>query len=144
MVENSALVSSGFAEQSVPMHFCNLMSLVKGTMKNPAAELEHIRAGREVQKTSSYELSVPARTVTAVLDAHRPPGIDLLSLDVEGYELQALQGLGFTRYRLRYMLIEARFREETNSWLEGFYEPIAILSHHDLLYRSRNLLKHPD
>jgi FkbM family methyltransferase len=136
IVENCALVPFGHAGLTVEMHYCNLMSLVKGAMKSEANDLAHIKAGVEVQPgVGPYDLQVPARTLTAVLDQHRPPRIDLLSLDVEGFELSVLRGLDFERYRPRLMLIEARFRDEIDAFLQSRYKPIATLSHHDILYQ---------
>jgi FkbM family methyltransferase len=53
-------------------------------------------------------VSVKATTLTSILDSVVPPikEIDLLSLDVEGYERAVLDGLDFSRYRPKYMLIE--------------------------------------
>ena len=119
------------------MHFCNMMSLVKGAMKSETGDLEHVRRGCQVQHITSYELTAHARTLTSVLDQHAVKRIDFLSLDVEGFELQALQGLDFGRYKPAQMLIEARFRDEIDSFLQPWYEPVAVLSHHDVLYRSK-------
>ena len=63
--------------------------------------------------------------------------IDLLSLDVEGFERQALEGLDLRRHRPRFILVEARFREEIDDLLLSHYEAIAQLSHHDVLYRTK-------
>jgi FkbM family methyltransferase len=125
-----------YQRDTVEMRYCNLMSLVKGAMKNEAADLEHVRRGCEVQKITSYELTVPARTLTAVLDRHRPRAIDFFSLDVEGFELEVLKGLDFGKYRPKWMLVEARFRGELDSFLAPWYKVAAELSHHDVLYRS--------
>jgi len=135
-VENCALVSFDYPHDTIGMHYCNLMSMVKGSMKNEAADLEHLRRGCEVQKISTYELTVPARTLTAVLDRHHPPAIDFFSLDVEGFELEALKGLDFDKYRPKWLLVEARFRAELDSFLKPWYEAAAQLSYHDVLYRS--------
>jgi FkbM family methyltransferase len=136
IVENCALVPADYAGATIEMRYCHLMSLVKGAMKSEAKDLAHIKAGLEVQPgVTPYDLQVPARTLTAVLDQHRPPRIDLLSLDVEGFELSALKGLDFERYRPRLMLIETRFREEIDACLQPRYKPIVALSHHDILYQ---------
>lgn len=138
IVENCALVPFDFSEPEIEMHYCNLMSLVKGAMKSPEKDSAHVKLGCEVQRLETYDLRVPARTLTSILDQHsisRP--IDLLSLDVEGFELSALKGLDFNRYRPQFMLIEARFREEIDAFLKFAYDPIAELSEHDVLYRNR-------
>lgn len=52
--------------------------------------------------------SVKAETLEKILDIHIDvtQQIDLLSLDVEGYELNVLKGLNLNKYKPRYMLIE--------------------------------------
>ncbi len=78
---------------------------------------------------------MPARTLTSILDQHLIQRIDLLSLDVEGFELDVLKGIDFDKYKPCFMLIEARFRDEIDSFLKPLYEPITELSYHDVLYR---------
>ena len=120
------------------MLYSNLMSVVRGARKSDLMDIEHVRRGVEVQKEvrDTYEITVPARTLTSILDEVGVQEIDLLSLDVEGYELRALQGLDLNRYRPRYMLIETDFRDEIEEYLsDRDYEAIDTLSHHDVLYR---------
>jgi FkbM family methyltransferase len=137
MVENCALVPFDYQQDQIDMRYCNLMSLVKGAMKSEENDLAHVKLGCEVQQVKSYTIKVPARTLTSVLEKHGVSKIDLLSLDVEGYELGVLQGLDFKRYRPSLMLIEARFREEIDAFLTPRYQVIAELSEHDVLYKAR-------
>lgn len=136
VVENCALVASGSDGQSVPMTYCGLMSVVEGGWSDPEAELAHVEAGRQVQSLTTYHVDVPGRSLSGLLDQHKIEHVDLLSLDVEGFERQALEGLDFRRHRPRFILVEARFREEIDELLLPHYEAIAELSHHDVLYRT--------
>jgi len=90
---NCACVSSTYQDEYVSGDFTNghLMSSVNGN-----------RLG------SSNVVKVRASTLTKILDSisPAPPNIDLLSLDVEGYEINVLEGLDFDKYRPNYMLIE--------------------------------------
>jgi FkbM family methyltransferase len=139
IVEQCALVPFGFPHDTIELRSCNLMSLVKGAMKTEEEELAHIRRGLELQKLKdATDIHVPARTLTSLLNKHAVAGIDFFSLDVEGYELNALRGLDFERYRPTLMLIEARYRSEIDDFIGKWYNPIAELSHHDVLYRSRS------
>jgi len=132
-----ALVPHGQEGRTVPMLASNLTSLVRGAQKSPEADEEHSRIGAEVQETEVSQIEVPTRTLTSILDEVGADRIDFLSLDVEGYELQALGGLDLERYRPRYILVEARFREEIDDRLLPMYDAIDEFSHHDVLYRSR-------
>jgi FkbM family methyltransferase len=135
IVENCALVSPKQTDKTVTMHYCNLMSLVKGAMQSPEADRQHLERGCAVQKVETYEVQVPARTLDDVLAAHGITHVDFFSLDVEGYELPVLQGM--TRVRPRFLLIEVRDRAAIDAQLGPHYEAIAELSHHDVLYRLR-------
>ncbi len=135
IVESFALVPFGFKESYVEMRYCNLMSLVKGAMRSEEEDLKHVNTGCEIQNITTYELNVPARTLSSILDQHSVQEIDLLSLDVEGFELSVLQGLDLDKYKPYFMLIEARYREEIDGYLKPLYEPIEELSYHDVLYK---------
>ncbi|MDE0867077.1 MAG: FkbM family methyltransferase [Rubripirellula sp.] len=87
-----------------------------------------------------YRIARPAGACYATLGSAgspRYPAVDLLSLDVEGYELSVLQGLDFERHAPSWLLIEARFRKEIDDYLAPRYEVAEELSHHDILYRRR-------
>jgi FkbM family methyltransferase len=137
IVESVALVPFGFASPTIEMRFCNLMSLVKGAMRTEAEELAHIEKGCAVQKIETRELTVPTATLSSLLDKHGVERVDLLSLDVEGFELQVLGGIDFARHAPGHLLIEARYRNEIDAFLGDRYEPIADLTHHDVLYRAK-------
>lgn len=137
-VYNYALVSPDYKEKTVKMHYANLMSLVDGSMKTGDQQERHLRSGMEVQKLeSTYSLHVPACTLESLLRKYPTlKRIDFLSLDVEGYELQVLQGANLDVYRPVYILVEARFFDEVNSFLcSKDYELIDKLSVHDCLYK---------
>lgn len=55
---------------------------------------------------SSEQIST--RTLAGILDQHLPPGqnIDLLSVDVEGVDLQVLQGNDWSKYRPTQVVVE--------------------------------------
>ncbi len=137
LVEHAALVPADFVGKSIEMTFCNLMSQVKGAMKSAEEEAEHLRRGRACQNLDTYAVDVPARTLSAILDKHGVERVDLLSLDVEGFELSALAGIDFDRHAPRWMLVEARYRQDVDDFLAPRYDVAAELSHHDVLYRSR-------
>lgn len=130
IVFNCALVPDNFEGDGVNMIFANLMSLVRGARKSETKDIEHSN-----HFDNSYEITVPGRTLTSILDEIGEQKIDLFSLDVEGYELSVLKGLDLVKYRPKYILIEANFFDEIDDHLTSFgYEEIDRLSDHDILY----------
>src|SRR5450432_1205209 len=138
IVENYALVPFDYSEKEIIMRFSNLMSLVKGAMNSEEEEIAHIKKGEEVQNIETYEINVPASTLNSILNTHGIGKIDLLSLDVEGYELSVLKGVDFNKYRPKYILIEARYKEEIEKYLEDLYTPIDKLGYYDILFKLKN------
>lgn len=141
IVENCALVATDYPEETVGMQYCNLMSIVNGAMGGEEQDRAYIQSGMKFIKSDEavYEIDVPARTLSWVLDKHRITHVHLLSLDVEGYEAQVLRGLDLERHQPDYMLIEARCRSEIEAVIGDYYKPIAALSiyqsHSDILYQ---------
>ena len=135
-VESCALVPLGFEGSYIKMQYSGLMSLVKGAMKSEEEELNHIKIGCTIQNIETYEVQVPTMSLSSIIDKHSIKKIDFLSLDIEGFELSALKGIDFDRHRPIFMLIEARYRNEIDGFLKPLYEPVAELTHHDVLYRS--------
>jgi len=57
--------------------------------------------------TGFEEQVVKERTLTNVLDEFGVKEIDLLSIDIEGYEIEALMGLDFTKYKPEVLIVES-------------------------------------
>ena len=139
-VFNCALVDNEFTDSHITMKYANLMSIVEGAMKSKDADENHINRGRKAQQNlATYEIQVPVRTLTSILDECKVEKIDLFSLDVEGFELNVLKGLDFNKYRPNYMLIEARFKEEIDEYISDLYIQVDRFSIHDFLYRCRDV-----
>jgi FkbM family methyltransferase len=136
-VVQAALVAPDHRAATIAMRYANLMSLVPGAQGSAAADAEHVARGEQLQGVTSYELEVPARTLSAILDTHAVRHVGLLSLDLEGYEVPALRGLDLARHRPGFILVEAWDRAGVEALIGERYELLAELSHHDVLYRLR-------
>jgi FkbM family methyltransferase len=136
-VEACALVPFERAGETVIIDYANLTSLVRGAMKTREEEARHIATGSALQNVTTYEVQVVGRPLSELLDQHCIGHVDFLSLDVEGYELQALKGIDFARHRPRFILVEARYRAEIDDYLATHYTVRDVLSHHDVLYVAR-------
>lgn len=140
IVECCALTSLGTAGTQLSMVYTNLTSVVRGAMKSAEEEARHISAGRAIQNVTPYDLQVVGQPLSMLLDRHGLAHVDLLSLDVEGYELQALKGIDFARHRPRFILVEARYRAEIDAYLAPHYTIRDVLSHHDVLYAAKDAI----
>ena len=74
-----------------------MLSYVKGNTREAAAI--------ERQRPPMRTVKVPALTLDSLLAGHTGP-IDLVSLDVEGHEVNALKGFNLERWRPRVLMIE--------------------------------------
>ncbi|MEB3312079.1 MAG: FkbM family methyltransferase [Snowella sp.] len=140
IVLNCALVSEDYPHSTVTMKYANMMSLGSGlSRKNEQEEDEHIAQGMiwETKHTSTYQIDVPCRTLTSILDEYKIQEIDLFSLDVEGAELTVLKGLDFSQYRPKFILIETEQKAEIDEYLTPYYQEVEQFTFHDYLYRSR-------
>jgi FkbM family methyltransferase len=123
---NYACVSDDFTDEFVygdfnldPNDQTSLMSSVNGTRLN---------------LFKKNLTKVPASTLTNILDRQVIPKIDLLSLDVEGYEYSVLTGLDFNKYTPTYLLIEiycVSFEKITNYLKNKNYELICNFSNYN-------------
>jgi FkbM family methyltransferase len=138
-VFNCALVAPDDEGSQVEMRYGGLVSTVKGAFGDDARAAAHTATGDMGGWDRTYEVRVPGRTLSSVLDEARLPRVDLLSLDVEGYELPVLRGLDLPRHAPRYLLVEMReldaMRGDIEAVLGKRYRPIEPLSPFDMLYR---------
>jgi FkbM family methyltransferase len=143
-VVNAALVSPEDAGGTIQMRFGGLMSIVAGSRGSRHTDLEYLEGGFALEaEKASYDVQVPARTLSEILDEVKPPKIDLLSLDVEGFEPQALAGLDFDRHAPDHMLVEVHEGEagipKLGDELGDRYELLEWLSPIDALLRRKGI-----
>jgi FkbM family methyltransferase len=138
-VVRAALVPSDFEGDTVTMHFGDLMSSVAGSHADAEADRAWVRQGLVLGWYDEHDEEVPARTLTSILDEQSAPEIDLLSLDVEGFEPSVLRGLDLDRHAPRWLLVEMHDlepgRREIGAILGDRYVEHGALSPVDVLYR---------
>lgn len=137
-VFNCALVPFDHPEDTVTVRAAGLMSIVRGARGSDAADDAWVGAGTELKWGTPYDVAVPARTLTSVLEEAGAPRPDLLSLDVEGFEPGVLRGLDIDRFGPRYLLVEAHddaAQAAVEAVLGERYELLERASPNDLLYR---------
>lgn len=138
-VVRAALVPSDFEGSTVRMKFADLMSTVSG----PHADEWRTAQGTAVGWRDAYEADVPAETLSSILDRVGAPEVDLLSLDVEGFEPSVLAGLDLDRHAPRWILVEVHDetagRPPIEAVIGSHYELHDRLSPLDLLYRRNDV-----
>jgi FkbM family methyltransferase len=149
IVEQAALVAPDYGDASISMTYCNRSSIVagsRGTNEADSVWLEMCRQLPDQRDVEPYEVVVPARTLSSILDDHGIGRIDFMSLDLEGYEATALRGLDFERHRPTLLLVEiSKDLQPVDRVLAPWYTRVEQLSDHhgesppwyDLLYRLR-------
>jgi FkbM family methyltransferase len=134
-----ALVSREHSGQHVRMRFGDLMSVVDGVR-----EASWPLAGTTVALgwRDPYEIDVEGRALSELLDEIGAPEIDLLSLDVEGFEAEVLRGLDLERHGPRYLLVEINDpvrRPPLDTLFSERWVEHSWLSPMDLLYVRRDI-----
>ena len=90
----AACSSPANAGRHMPLHVAGALSSLDPERMAPGAVAEHV-------------IEVPVRTLDDILrEARAPAEFDLLSVDVEGHELEVLHGFDFARWRPCLVLLE--------------------------------------
>jgi FkbM family methyltransferase len=138
-VVNCALVPRTHRGDHVTMYYGGLMSIVMGARGSEREDREYVKPAFLLGLEDEREVEVPARTLSSILDEVAAPEIDLLSLDVEGFETSVLAGLELHRHAPRYILVEVHEarggRTRIEAHLGDRYEYVDQLSPVDALYR---------
>ncbi|MGX6446621.1 FkbM family methyltransferase [Patulibacter sp. S7RM1-6] len=137
-VVEAALVPADHEQAAVTMRYGGLMSMVAGTRVAATDDESWTRQVSALGLEEPYELDVPSRTLSSILDEANITELDLLSLDIEGYEIPALAGLDLRRHAPRWALIEVRddeAREAVSAALGDRFTFDRHLSPFDDLYR---------
>lgn len=128
-VVNAACVAFDFPDDKISLIDVGLMSLIEGARSTMEEQNEWIRRGEELQNLTSNRCQAPAKTLTSIFEEQGVQYIDLLSLDVEGYELQVLKGLDFSRHRPKYIVAEDSAVSDIAGLLQSEgYKLVACLS----------------
>jgi len=98
IVINAALVSPDYKELTIKGDFNgHLMGSI---------------GGKRLHNENNADIEVRAVTLDYILEGCNVDRLDFLSIDLEGYELQALMGLNFEKYKPKYCLIEWNIGED--------------------------------
>jgi FkbM family methyltransferase len=107
--ENCALVSFDHQGPTIQGNFAetNLDASLVGQVTIPLDYYDvHQRTAAEEKADKPTVVHVPARTLQSIIDEHGISQIDFMSLDVEGYEYEVMNGLDFTKNPPRFIRVE--------------------------------------
>lgn len=137
-VFEAALVSADYPGSTLDLYWADEMSRAADSFQD-AGEIEEYRCA--VGKWHQVRtVTVPARTLTSILEEAGVGRIDFMSLDVEGFEVSVLRGLDLERFGPRVLLIECRTeaqRDEVTAFLVQHYRMEKQLSQRDYLFLPR-------
>jgi FkbM family methyltransferase len=140
IVVNAACVSFNYESETVPFIYSDLMTIASSGLETDINDpVSHATLGISVQKhVSNHEFNAPAQTLNSILVKHSLDcDIDLLSLEVEGAEIEVLKGLDHSHFRFGHCLIESRSEKKLAEFMQlNGYELITKLSDHDFLFRN--------
>ena len=133
IVENYALVASDYSRPYMEFIYSNLMTVsIESPDVNPA---EHARTGLKFFDGINYSFLSKTATLAGLMDKHGIQKVDLLSLDLEGFELEALKGASLEDGRIKNIVIEARNILMVSEYLQTYnYKMQGQISCHDYIF----------
>lgn len=141
--KNAACVGPTYSNPTVELVYSNLMTTALGVESDISEPVVHANQGNKFWGGKAFIFEAPALTLNSVLiEAKSPNLIDLLSLDVEGVELDILKGIDHSRFRFRYICVESRNFDELSQFLSNEnYSCVGALSTHDFLFKNQQISK---
>lgn len=137
-VECCALGSFAQEGGTVTMHYGALMTAAEGAdgrHMDGGSAASHAKVGAGWVGGKSYSFNSSIHALSTLIDRAGLTRVDLLSLDVEGYEINVLNGIDFGRHTIDRLLIETSLVEEVAGLLAKYgYARTARLSRHDYLF----------
>jgi FkbM family methyltransferase len=143
-LENAACVSFDFPKSEMVLTYSNLMTTPMEGYSDLENRSSHAESGAKWLRPQESVTTFVARTRTlsSILDeAKAPRNIELLSLDVEGGEIEVLSGIDHEKYRFDWVVVESRDEAAIVSFFAKLgYSLHSKLSGHDYLFRQNSKL----
>ena len=136
---NAACVGFDFPRAQMELTYSNLMTIPMEGSSDVKDRKLHAESGRRWLKRNEKinTFFAPARTLSSILgEVNAPNKIELLSLDVEGGEIEVLKGVDHKNYRFKWILVESRDEKKIIDYLARLgYKLHSRMTGHDYLFR---------
>ena len=137
---NNACVGINFKRDKIKMIYSDLMSSIDDKeIINKIDAKKHAKDGEKylLKNEKIEEFWVSTKTLNDILqEVNTPKLIDFLSLDVEGSELEVLNGIDFKIYNFKFILVESRNDDEIVKYLSNKnYNFLEKISKRDLIFK---------
>ena len=136
---NVAAVGFQYSKPTLDLIYSGLMTTPLVENSSLADPIEHARDGQRFLENgeTTYIFSAQARTLNSIfVESFAPKNMEFLSLDVEGGEFEALNGIDHNQYRFEFMLIETQNLKKLVNFLKPLgYVYLKTLSVHDYLFK---------
>jgi FkbM family methyltransferase len=133
---NCALVSPDYESETIEMIYTPENKGMLSVINDENAEKQLFKCRNEKQ----IKQDVKARTLNSVLDECLNEGdvINLMILDLEGYEVNALKNVNFKKHNIEYILVEELQESDViKDLLSEYYDRIDKITEHDYLYKRK-------
>jgi hypothetical protein len=125
-------------EPTIELIYSDTMTVALGGVSDIIDREQHAKSGIQFLPNSgkTYRFHANARTMTSIFDeAASPRQMGLLSLDVEGGELEVLRGIDHARFRFDWILLESRNIDQVKEFLTlNNYNFREKIGDHDYLF----------
>lgn len=120
IVEHAACVSASYTDDHLEVIDAGLMSVSGNSTLSDDQKKEWLERARTFTSKDHQKLLVPARTLSSIIEKHAITQVDLLILDVEGAEIDVLNGLDFDKHAPRFIVAEDHYNNDIAEYLKEF------------------------
>lgn len=137
----NACTSFTYSDKFVEIIYSNLMTTSIGLESDVQNPHEHAQSGNVFLTENEQNfvfgaLAIPLNDL--LIKSNAPRIIDLLSLDVEGAEIEVLKGIDHNSFRFKYLCIETRSIDLIEDYLKSNgYDLVEQLSVHDYFFKNK-------
>lgn len=123
ILENYALVSSDYTEDFINATFSDDFggSVIEGAHNNPWNPLPY-----------------PVTTITKLIKKHDLNEVHLMTVDVEGYEIEVLKGIDFNQVYIHMLIPEHHWGEEFEFLTDFGFERLKVIGNQHVYFNTKS------